>query len=108
MYRIFVIENGFDPVYFLDKMSFYELSVIAENLQYKDRSNWEQTRLLSYIFAQANSTKKLTPTDILKFSWDKEESKKEIRKTTMADRKRMQEQAEQRAAQMNNNINQNT
>lgn len=34
--------------------------------------SWEQTRLLAYITAQINSTKKLKPTDIISFSWDEE------------------------------------
>ena len=55
-------------------MSFYELEAIMDNLYLVDKSDWERTRSLSYIIAQGNSTKKLTPEKIMKFPWDSEES----------------------------------
>lgn len=50
----------------------YELEVILDNLHLKHKQNWEQTRLLAYIQAQSNSTKKINITDVIKFSWDNE------------------------------------
>lgn len=50
----------------------YEVSVLLEYIENADRLSWEQTRLQMYMVAQVNSTKKLKPTDILPFSWDKE------------------------------------
>lgn len=41
-------------------------------LAYKD--GWEQSRLVAYMIAQTNSTKRLKLTDILKFHWDDEEA----------------------------------
>ena len=41
-------------------------------LAYKDC--WEQSRLVAYMIAQTNSTKRLKLTDILKFHWDDEEA----------------------------------
>lgn len=55
-------------------MSFYELEAIMDNLYLVDKSDWERIRSLSYIIAQGNSTKKLTPEKIMKFPWDDEES----------------------------------
>lgn len=68
--------------YFLDEMKHYELDIILSMLEYTNKQNWEQTRFLSYITAQSQSTKKLNPQDILKFSWD-EATNKENKNTTI-------------------------
>lgn len=54
----------------------YELNEILKNYQYHFRNEYEQTRILSYIIAQSNSSKKLKPSDILKFDWDNQETEK--------------------------------
>ncbi|WP_019539799.1 hypothetical protein [Proteiniphilum acetatigenes] len=51
-------------------MEFYEIPVIVEGINRKYKESWEQTRFISYITAQVNSSKQLKPTDILKFAWD--------------------------------------
>ena len=51
-------------------MQSYEMDSVIELIEEKNKSEWEQTRFISYIIAQVNSTKKLKPTDILKFNWD--------------------------------------
>ena len=51
-------------------MEQYEVELLITNLQNKNKESWEQTRLLAYITAQINSTKKMKPTDIIKFPWD--------------------------------------
>lgn len=51
-------------------MQMYELEPLMSNIHKKNKESWEQTRLLAYITAQVNSTKKLKPTDIISFSWD--------------------------------------
>lgn len=53
-------------------MQMYELEPLISNIHKKNKESWEQTRLLAYITAQVNSTKKLKPTDIISFSWDDE------------------------------------
>lgn len=50
----------------------YELEPLISNIHKKNKESWEQTRLLAYITAQVNSTKKLQPTDIISFSWDED------------------------------------
>lgn len=54
-------------------MQMYEVRAVMkyQHLAYKD--SWEQARMQAYIIAQCNSTKKLKPSDIMKFYWDKEE-----------------------------------
>lgn len=48
----------------------YEIEALISNIHLKSKNDWEQARLVAYITAQVNSTKKLKPTDILKFNWD--------------------------------------
>lgn len=70
IYSALVIEGGLDPEYVLDKMQMYELEPLISNLHRKDRNSWEQARMIAYVIAQCNSTKKLKPTDIMQFTWD--------------------------------------
>ena len=39
----------------------------------KSKEQWEQARLIGYITAQTQSTKKLKVTDIIKFPWEHSE-----------------------------------
>ena len=75
MYSIIVVECGIQPDYFLDRMQWYEVDACLSGLENKNKAGWEQTRFLSYVTAQVNSTKKLKLTDILSFTWDKPEEK---------------------------------
>lgn len=70
IYSALVIEGGLDPEYVLDEMQMYELESLISNLHKKDRNSWEQARMIAYVIAQCNSTKKLKPTDIMQFTWD--------------------------------------
>lgn len=70
------MECGISPDYFLDKMQWYEVETCIYGLEKKHKTSWEQCRFLSYIIAQVNNTKKLKPTDILTFNWDKVEEDK--------------------------------
>lgn len=51
----------------------YEIEPLIKSMQEMDKTGWEQTRLISYVMAQCNSSKKLKPTDIIKFSWDNQD-----------------------------------
>lgn len=55
-------------------MEEYEVQDIISNLEYYERPQWERTRFQSYCNIQKSSTKKLKPTDLITFPWDKEES----------------------------------
>ena len=63
-------------------MQMYEVKAVLENLQHKNKTGWEQARMISYIIAQTNSTKQLSPTDIMKFDWD-EAKEKDTRNNSM-------------------------
>lgn len=78
-----VIQAGISPEYFLDKMQWYEVDEVLCNLAEKERESWEQTRLISYVIAQTNSTKRLKPTDIIKFRWDNEGKNTSVSKADM-------------------------
>lgn len=61
------------PEYVLDRMQMYEIKPLIESSYLRNKDNWEQARMIAYIMAQSNSTNKIEPTDIIKFSWDKTE-----------------------------------
>lgn len=46
--------------------------MFADSLEDAEREEWERTRFLAYSVFQSQSTKKLKPTDIIKFKWDNE------------------------------------
>jgi hypothetical protein len=93
IYSLLVLEGGLSPDYVLDKMQMYELEALISCLYQKNRESWEQTRLLAYILAQVNSTKKLKPSDILSFVWDNEN--KGNTSISNEDVKRLKEKAKQ-------------
>lgn len=89
-----VIENSIVSVeYFFDKMQMYEVNTILKQLQYRNKTSWEQTRFNSYINAQINNSKKIKLTDILTFSWDemKDKPQEEINDSEI---KRLKDKAE--------------
>lgn len=69
-----VIEGGLSPKYVLDEMQMYEIQPLINNIYRKSKESWEQTRFISYLIAQVNSTKQLTVEDIMEFPWDSKES----------------------------------
>lgn len=50
----------------------WEISMFTDLMDDAEREDWERTRFEAYMMAQTQSTKKLKPTDILKFKWDNE------------------------------------
>jgi hypothetical protein len=77
----------------MDEMPVYEIRIALEGIEMKQRASWEQTRFLAYIIAQVNSRKRLKPTDILSFEWDKgEKGKTEINPEEIERIKKRQEE----------------
>ena len=65
---------------------------------YKNKEDWQRTRLLAYIQAQTNSTKKLKLEDIISFSWEKEENeelKKNDNEVTQEELEQMMREADE-------------
>lgn len=85
-------------------MQLYELEVILDNLHLKHKQNWEQTRLLAYIQAQSNSTKKINITDVVKFSWDVEKNEM-IDIMTDEDKDRLKKKSNEIIKELNTKIN---
>lgn len=54
-------------------MTWKELSNVINSLDEGIKNSYEQTRMLMHSIYQVNSRKALKPTDIINFSWDKEE-----------------------------------
>lgn len=73
-------------------MKIYEATEYLGSLQYKDKTGWEQTRQLAYVMAQVNSTKKITPQDVMRTPWDEEKNPVEV---TDEDRERLTQKAEE-------------
>ena len=99
IYSLLVLEGGLSPDYVLDKMQMYELEALISSLYQKNRESWEQTRLLAYILAQVNSSKKLKPSDILSFVWDNDN--KGNTSISNEDVKRLKERAKQYTSKYN-------
>lgn len=73
-----VVKCGVAPDYFLDRMTWYELGLLLDQLEYSNRDSWEQTRLTIWAVLQSQSTKKIKPIDILPFHWDKKSNTQEV------------------------------
>ena len=64
-----------DPSYFLEEMTMHEVDACLAEHFINYRNTWEQVRLNCYFVASSVSTKKLKITEIIPFSWDKEQVK---------------------------------
>lgn len=53
-------------------MNWEELNSVFSALDERVKMELEQTRLLIHSIYQVNSTKKLKPTDVMRFEWEKE------------------------------------
>lgn len=69
----------------MDRMQFYEMECLLENMWRKNKESWEQARTMAYVTAQSQSTKKLDMQGMMEFPWEKtdkveetEESKEDI------------------------------
>lgn len=69
----------------------YELDVMLDCLDSSIKQGWEQTRYQCYSTFQSQSSKKINPTDIIHFNWDKTE-KKQIT-VSKEDRERLTQKA---------------
>lgn len=72
----------------------YEIKPLITHLHFKSRDSWEQARLISYVIAQVNSRKKLNPTDIITFDWDKKDKVENETTISNADIERLKKKAQ--------------
>lgn len=54
-------------------MTWIELSNVLNSLDEEIKTSYELTRMLMHSIYQVNSSKALKSTDVIRFSWDKEE-----------------------------------
>lgn len=90
-----MLQCGIAPDYVLDRMQFYEIETLIENMWRKNKDSWEQTRTLGYITAQSQSTKKIDMQSMMSFPWEKGEPDdtptQEERDALMKEMKEMEE-----------------
>lgn len=67
------MQCGYSAKYVLDEMEMYEVNAAMKYQYHSYKQGWEQARLVAYIVAQTQSTKRLTIQDIVKFEWEKEQ-----------------------------------
>ena len=97
------MQCGVQPDYVLDKMKFYEIDCLIENLWMKNKEAWEQTRVQAYITAQTQSTKELNIKKLMSFPWDREEVNDE-KGDSKEDIKAMMEEVNKYTEKLNNKI----
>lgn len=59
----------------MDRLEDYELYAIYDNIQYTDFNLREMSRLICYVTAQVQSSKKLKPQDLWNLPWDNDTKK---------------------------------
>lgn len=94
------MELGIAPDYILDRMDFYEIPPLIEGLWRKNKDSWEQARMMTWMTAQVNSTKKLEISDVMTFPWEKNIEKIE---DTEEDIKNLYDEMKQYENKLNNN-----
>lgn len=70
----------------------YEVRAIMNHQHYAHKDDWEQARLVAYIVAQCNSTKKLKLQDISRFYWEEPEADEDTYMST-SDLQRLRDKA---------------
>lgn len=80
----------------------YEARAIMKYEYYAYKDSWEQARLVAYLIAQVNSTKKLKISDITSFYWDEEKAANADTSMSNADLERLREKAKMFESIINN------
>lgn len=79
----------------MDEMEMYEIRAVMDYEYLAHKDSWEQARLVAYLVAQSNSSKKINLTDIAKFYWEKEEASSDTTTLSNTDKERLKEMANQ-------------
>jgi len=93
MYAMLVLKHHLDPSYVLDEMEMYEIKALLNYEYYSHKDEWEQARMIAYMIAQTNSTKKLSYHDITQFYWEKDDEKQDT-SISRQDIERLREKAQ--------------
>ena len=73
MYSMLVLQCGVNPRYVLDEMELYDMETLIDNIWVKDRTSWDQTRLIINWCQQ--STKPVNMFEKMSLPWDRKEEK---------------------------------
>lgn len=73
----------------------YEVRAVMNYQHLAHRDSWEQARLIAFIVAQCNSTKKLKPSDIMQFYWEGKDVAEDTTYISTEDVQRLKEKAKQ-------------
>lgn len=82
-------------------MTLAEVRYFLEGLGRRNWESWEQTRIIAYVIAQANSTKQLKQSDVLRFPWDEADDEKKCTSVTDEEVKRLRAKAKLIEKEMN-------
>lgn len=91
-------EGGCQPEYFLKKMGVGEAADYIKGLRRRERSAWEQTRLLATTVAKLMGAKDYE----LTLPWDDEREEEEDEETSAEELERLREKAREMERLMNN------
>lgn len=80
-------------------MQFYEIDSLLDSYYMKHKDSWEQARLIAFMTARVNSKGDLSPTDIMKFHWEKDE---DVQMVSEADQKNIELEMKQLENILNN------
>lgn len=59
----------------------YEINSLLQHADRRERGEWERARLIAYTVAQSQSTKKLTPRELIPLPWDDEKPQADTQMT---------------------------
>lgn len=81
----------------------FEAAAILQNSDMATRDAWERTRVLAYVMAQSNSSKTLSPADVLPLPWDASDGADNIQTMTQEDYDRLRQQTQMMESLLNKN-----
>lgn len=58
----------------MDTLQEYEIEPIIQNIPFIEKGDWERTRFQTYCNIQKSSSKRLSPTDLITFPWENDDT----------------------------------
>lgn len=100
MYSLVVGEGGCSPEYFFRKMGVAEAADYIKGMRRRERSAWEQTRLLATTVAKLLGAKDYE----LQLPWDVEREEEEREETSAEELERLREKAREMEKLLNSKL----
>lgn len=70
LYGIIVGRGRVSPAYFLDSMTLDEVDAYLEGWEEERHERWEMVRRIAHSVFQCQSTRQISPEDVISFPWD--------------------------------------